>query len=80
MQKKGDSYEPVIHAIGMNEKNFSYVKWKKYNQEIFLLLKGELTDWEKDFLESIRKSLNGYLSDRQEACLRRIIQKYFGNP
>jgi hypothetical protein len=55
---------------------FDYVQWKKYNDKVILLLKGDLTEWEQQFCSSIFKKI-GHLTDRQIMYLDLIVFKYF---
>jgi hypothetical protein len=44
--------------------------------DIYLLLKGDLADWERDFLKSANRRLES-LTERQARCLDRICDRYF---
>lgn len=58
----------------VNKKSFS--DWKKYHASVYLLKKGQLTEFEAEFIDSIDKFLWN-LSDKQRDILDRIIIKYF---
>ena len=48
----------------------------QYIYDVYLLLHGELTDWERDFLKSIRKRLPNNLTEKQEYWIKKIRNKY----
>ena len=60
-------------------KTFDFEQWKKYVSLTYLLLRGELTDWEEGFVRSVYKKL-GSASERQIEVLDQIIGKYLGRP
>jgi hypothetical protein len=61
-----------------NEKaNPNFVRWKKYNDKVYILLKGNLDDWDKEFLTSIRSKLYDGMTENQERCLEKILDKYY---
>lgn len=45
---------------------------------IHLLEKGDLTDWEKGFLSSMKRCKT--LSEKQQACFNKIRDKYLNKP
>jgi len=53
-------------------KRIDFKQWKKYKDSIFLLMRGNLSDWDKGFICSINKQL-GNLSPKQIAVLERIL-------
>jgi hypothetical protein len=61
----------------MKKANPNFDRWKKYNDKIYILLKGELEDWDKEFLTSIRSKLYSGLTDNQLRCLDQILKKYY---
>lgn len=50
----------------------------KLRETIYLLLHGDLGDWEREFLKSIWRLTT--LSEKQADVLTRIIEKHFGKP
>jgi hypothetical protein len=56
---------------------FNYQEWKKYKNKIYILLRGDLPEWEKDFLTSLDKCIGNGMSEKQKFYLDKIIFKYF---
>jgi hypothetical protein len=59
-----------------SENKSKYERWKKYSTPIYLLLKGDLGDFEREFLSSVNSYIYDGMSEKQENLLRKILIRH----